>query len=95
MLHVKTKSCVSFIIDCVCLFDLSKADMDEDSAAAAEVYSSAAGAGDDDDSLVSISAGANILSLVLRRPHVMRFVKYVAAAAVGSRFDLATVYTIQ
>ena len=44
---------------------------------------------DDDEPLVQANAQSNTLSLVLRDSGVMRFVKYVGAAAPGSRWDVA------
>jgi len=45
--------------------------------------------GDEDDgTLLTIQPGFNRLLLVLRDVGVMRFVKYVSAAAEGSRWDI-------
>ena len=66
-----------------------------DSAEAAEVYKGPAADGDDDPSLLSVSPGANVLSLVMRDTEVMRFVKFVSAQAPGSRWDLACEYEIE
>jgi len=38
---------------------------------------------------------SNALSLTLRPPGTMKFVKYVSAAAPGSRWDVAAEYTVQ
>lgn len=43
---------------------------------------------------MSVSPGANVLSLVMRDEGIMRFVKYVSAAAPGSRWDIAMEYEI-
>jgi hypothetical protein len=43
---------------------------------------------DDDGTLLSVQPGFNRLLLVLRDEGVMRFVKYVSAAAEGSRWDV-------
>jgi len=48
------------------------------------------GEGDEDDApLLSVSAASNTLNVVLRPPGVLRFVKYVSAAAPGSRWDVS------
>ena len=60
---------------------------------AAEVYDG--GDNDDDDQILSVPAAANTMNLVLREPGTMRFVKYVSAAAPGSRWDAAAVYEVQ
>ncbi|KAI8883330.1 hypothetical protein K501DRAFT_285442 [Backusella circina FSU 941] len=49
---------------------------------------------DDDGALLTMSAGANELSLVLRDEGVMRFVKYVSARAPGARWDLSFEYDL-
>ena len=61
----------------------------EDARGAAEVYRAA----DDTAGVTSIHAQSNALSLVLRRPGTMKFVKYVSASAPGSRWDVAAEYT--
>jgi len=70
-----------------------------DTAEAAEVYrgpSEGQGEGDDDDtSLLSLSPGANVLSLVMRDCEVMRFVKFVSSSAPSSRWDVAVEYEIE
>ena len=43
---------------------------------------------DDDGTLLTVQPGFNRLLLVLRDEGVMRFVKYVSAAAEGSRWDV-------
>jgi hypothetical protein len=45
--------------------------------------------GGDDDDLLSVCAACNTLTVVLRPPARMHFVKYVSAAAPGSRWDVA------
>ena len=40
----------------------------------------------EDSKLLSVSAGCNILSLVMRDEGIMKFVKYVSANAPGSRY---------
>ena len=51
---------------------------------------------DDDDSgtLLTVQPGFNRLLLVLRDEGVMRFVKYVSAAAQGSRWDICGEFEI-
>lgn len=51
-------------------------------------------AADEDGALLSLSAGQNELSLVLRDEGIMRFIKYVSAKAPGSRWDLAFEYDL-
>ena len=58
---------------------------------AAEVYR----ADDSSEGVTSIHAMSNALSLTLRPPGTMKFVKYVSAAAPGSRWDVAAEYTVQ
>ena len=50
------------------------------------------GASDDTAGVTSIHAAHNALSLVLRKPDAMKFIKYVSAAAPGSRWDVAAEY---
>ena len=57
---------------------------------AAEVYR----ADDASEGVTSIHAMSNALSLTLRPPGTMKFVKYVSAAAPGSRWDVAAEYTV-
>ncbi len=59
-------------------------------AKAAEVYR----ADDASEGVTSIHAMSNALSLTLRPPGTMKFVKYVSAAAPGSRWDVAAEYTV-
>ena len=57
-------------------------------------HQDASSTGSGDDQLLSISAGHNVLSLVMRNENIMRFVKYVGANAVGSRWDISMDYAI-
>lgn len=50
---------------------------------------------DGDSGVLNVPAAANCLSLLLRDEGLMRFVKYVSAAAPGSRWDLAMEYKPQ
>jgi Rps23 Pro-64 3,4-dihydroxylase Tpa1-like proline 4-hydroxylase len=59
--------------------------------AAAEVYRGPGEGGGDDAGVLNVAPAANTLSLVLRDEGLMRFVKYVSAAAPGSRWDVAAV----
>ena len=56
----------------------------DDGAGAAAVYA----ARDDDGGVINVPAASNSLSLLLRDDGLMRFVKYVSAAAPGSRWDV-------
>ncbi|KAI9513353.1 Oxoglutarate and iron-dependent oxygenase degradation C-term-domain-containing protein [Russula earlei] len=49
---------------------------------------------DDDATLLTVQPGFNRLLLVLRDEGVMRFVKYVSAAAEGSRWDICGEYEV-
>ena len=49
---------------------------------------------DDDGTLLAVQPGFNRLLLVLRDEGVMRFVKYVSAAAEGSRWDVCGEFEI-
>jgi len=49
---------------------------------------------DDDATLLTVHPGFNRLLLVLRDEGVMRFVKYVSAAAEGSRWDVCGEYEV-
>ena len=49
---------------------------------------------EDDGTLLSVQPGFNRLLLVLRDEGVMRFVKYVSAAAEGSRWDVCGEFEI-
>ncbi|KAI9268010.1 Oxoglutarate and iron-dependent oxygenase degradation C-term-domain-containing protein [Phascolomyces articulosus] len=51
-------------------------------------------AADEEGALLTMTAGANELSLVLRDEGVMRFIKYVSARAPGSRWDVAFEYDL-
>jgi hypothetical protein len=48
----------------------------------------------EDGTLLIVQPGFNCLLLVLRDERVMRFVKYVSAAAEGSRWDVCGEYEI-
>ena len=50
-------------------------------------------ADDASDGVTSIHAISNALNLTLRPPGTMKFIKYVSAAAPGSRWDCAAEYT--
>jgi len=58
--------------------------MDEDSSDGEE----------EDSTLLTVQPGYNRLLLVLRDERVMRFVKYVSAAAEGSRWDVCGEYEV-
>lgn len=47
---------------------------------------------DDESGVLNVSPAANTLNLVLRDEGLMRFVKYLSAAAPSSRFDIALTY---
>ncbi|KAI9029406.1 Oxoglutarate and iron-dependent oxygenase degradation C-term-domain-containing protein [Hyaloraphidium curvatum] len=47
---------------------------------------------DDDGGVLNVTAAGNTLSLVMRGEGLMRFVRYVSAAAPSSRWDLSAVY---
>ncbi|KAH8834198.1 Oxoglutarate and iron-dependent oxygenase degradation C-term-domain-containing protein [Flagelloscypha sp. PMI_526] len=49
---------------------------------------------EDDSTLLTVQPGFNKLLLVLRDERVMRFVKYVSAAAPGSRWDVCAEYEV-
>lgn len=49
---------------------------------------------EEDSTLLTVQPGFNRLLLVLRDERVMRFVKYVSAAAVGSRWDVYGEYEV-
>lgn len=49
---------------------------------------------DDDGTLLTVQPGYNRLLLVLRDEGVMRFVKYVSAAAESSRWDVCGEYEV-
>lgn len=52
------------------------------------------GFGEEDSTLLTVQTGYNRLLLVLRDERVMRFVKYVSAAAEGSRWDICGEFEI-
>jgi hypothetical protein len=77
--------------ECYIISDTSEGE----GAEAAEVYKGDDPEGEEaEESLLSVTPGGNILSLVMRDSGVMRFVKYVSAAAPGSRWDIAVEYEI-
>jgi prolyl 3-hydroxylase /prolyl 3,4-dihydroxylase len=49
---------------------------------------------EEDGTLLTVPAGFNQLLLVLRDEKVLRFVKYVSASAVGSRWDVSGEYQV-
>lgn len=49
---------------------------------------------EEDSTLLTVQPGFNRLLLVLRDERVMRFVKYVSAAAEGSRWDVCGEYAV-
>jgi hypothetical protein len=49
---------------------------------------------EEDSTLLTVQPGYNRLLLVLRDERVMRFVKYVSAAAEGSRWDVCGEYEV-
>jgi len=49
---------------------------------------------EEDSTLLTVQPGFNRLLLVLRDERVMRFVKYVSAAAEGSRWDICGEYEV-
>jgi len=62
-------------------------------------HSDAAGTGEevdeeDESTLLTVQPSFNRLLLVLRDEGVMRFVKYVSAAAAGSRWDVCGEFTV-
>ncbi|KAI0082492.1 nuclear protein [Panus rudis PR-1116 ss-1] len=69
---------------------------DKDQSGDQDMGSGEAEADDDDDdgTLLTVQPGFNRLLLVLRDEGVMRFVKYVSAAAEGSRWDICGEYEI-
>jgi prolyl 3-hydroxylase /prolyl 3,4-dihydroxylase len=73
----------------------------KNTAEAAEVYQTKSkgkdkegDAEEDDTKLLSVSAGNNVLSLVMRDEDVMRFIKYVSFNAPGSRWDISAEYEL-
>ncbi|KAJ1563505.1 Prolyl 3-hydroxylase ogfod1, partial [Cladochytrium tenue] len=46
----------------------------------------------DGGALLNVAAANNSLSIVMRDPGVLKFVKYVGGAAPGSRWDVAAEY---
>ncbi len=51
--------------------------------------------GEEKEDVLSVFAASNALSLVLRRPDAMRFVKYVSASAPSSRWDVVAEYGLR
>lgn len=49
---------------------------------------------EEDSTLLTVQPGFNRLLLVLRDEKVMRFVKYISAAAEGSRWDVCGEYEV-
>ena len=49
---------------------------------------------EDEGALLTVSAGWNVLNLVVRDPGLLSFIKYVSAAAPGSRWDVAFEYEV-
>lgn len=76
-----------------------KADLGQEDAEAAESYrrpdrnrKALPSQQEEEDDVLSVFAASNALSLVLRRPDAMRFVKYVSASAPSSRWDVVAEY---
>jgi len=65
--------------------EASKMDVQEDGDADEE---------EDDSTLLTVQPGFNRLLLVLRDERVMRFIKYISAAAEGSRWDVCGEYEV-
>lgn len=49
---------------------------------------------EEESTLLTVQPGFNRLLLVLRDERVMRFVKYISAAAEGSRWDVCAEYEV-
>ncbi|KAF6252117.1 Oxoglutarate and iron-dependent oxygenase degradation C-term-domain-containing protein [Scenedesmus sp. NREL 46B-D3] len=64
------------------------ADEDDEAAGAAAVYHQDG----NDSGVINVPAASNTLNLLMRDAGLMRFVKYVSAAAPGSRWDIAMEY---
>ncbi|KAK2080949.1 hypothetical protein QBZ16_000803 [Prototheca wickerhamii] len=74
------------------------ADDDEEAPTKAEVYrANADGTGPEETGVINISPAHNCLSLVLRdeETDLLKFVKYVSAAAPGSRWDVSMEYELE
>jgi Rps23 Pro-64 3,4-dihydroxylase Tpa1-like proline 4-hydroxylase len=71
---------------------------DDESPDASEVYMTQVTANkqaaEEESSLLSVSAGFNMLNVVLRDQRVMRFVKYISAQAPSSRWDVSSQFVI-
>lgn len=73
-----------------------KAEEGNDGAEAAESYRRQAhDKEEEEEDVLSVFAAQNALSLVLRQTQAMRFVKYVSAAAPGSRWDVISEYCLK
>jgi hypothetical protein len=68
---------------------LSKSDAEDE-----EIEDAENEAEDEDGTLLTVQPGYNRLLLVLRDEGVMRFVKYVSAAAENSRWDVCGEYEV-
>lgn len=64
---------------------------DKEETAAADVYK----ADDEESGVLSVNPVSNTLNLVLADTGLIKFVKYVSAAAPGNRWDVSTEYQIQ
>eukprot|EP00762_Andalucia_godoyi_P004985 ANDGO_01422.mRNA.1 Prolyl 3 len=62
---------------------------DLDAVAKAEEYAGDAHSSEDDSEVIDIAPGPNVLSIVERPPKTLRFTKYVASCARGSRWDVS------
>lgn len=85
--HKHTTSTANSAMDTAASDHEHEADEDEDAEADEE-------ADEDDGTLLTVQPGFNRLLLVLRDEGVMRFVKYVSAAAEGSRWDVCAEFEI-
>jgi hypothetical protein len=72
-----------------------KAEEGNDGAEAAESYRRQAHDQEEEEDVLSVFAAQSALSLVLRQTQAMRFVKYVSAAAPGSRWDVISEYCLK
>ena len=85
--HKRTTSTANSAMDTAASDHEREASEDEDAEADEE-------ADEDDGTLLTVQPGFNRLLLVLRDERVMRFVKYVSAAAEGSRWDVCAEFEI-
>ena len=81
-------------------FETYLAAQEDEGQGADDVYAGGEGAeegeGDDDDApVLSLEPQPNCLVLALRAPRCLHFVKYVSAAAPGSRWDVACSVPVQ